>query len=121
MIDFANKRLGGGVLKNGCVQEEVLFCIFPEAILSKIICEPLDDQESVIIYGARRFSNYKGYSDTFEHMPLKKVDTKIGQKSILVAIDAIDFSKYPSNYQYCKKAVRREINKAVAGFQGAGL
>jgi poly(ADP-ribose) glycohydrolase len=38
MIDFANKKLGGGVLKNGCVQEEVLFSIFPEAIVSKIIC-----------------------------------------------------------------------------------
>jgi len=44
MVDFANKRLGGGVLRNGCVQEEVLFCIFPEAIVSKIICEELDDQ-----------------------------------------------------------------------------
>lgn len=29
MIDFANKKLGGGVLRNGCVQEEVLFSIFP--------------------------------------------------------------------------------------------
>ena len=38
MIDFANKRLGGGVLKNGSVQEEVLFCIFPEALVSKILC-----------------------------------------------------------------------------------
>lgn len=76
----------------------------------------------MIIYGARRFSNYKGYSDTFEHLPLKRVDNKIGQKSILIAIDAIDFSKYQApHYQYCKKAVRREINKAVAGFQGAGL
>lgn len=65
MIDFANKKLGGGVLKNGCVQEEVLFCIFPEAVVSKIICEELSDNEAVIIYGARRFSNYTGYSDTF--------------------------------------------------------
>ncbi len=39
MIDFANKRLGGGVLRNGCVQEEVLFSIFPEAVISKIVCE----------------------------------------------------------------------------------
>lgn len=75
MIDFANKRLGGGVLRNGCVQEEVLFCIFPEAIISKILCEELDEQESLIIYGARRFSDYRGYSDTFEHVPLKKFPT----------------------------------------------
>lgn len=29
MVDFANKKLGGGVLRNGCVQEEILFAIFP--------------------------------------------------------------------------------------------
>jgi poly(ADP-ribose) glycohydrolase len=38
MIDFANKKLGGGVLKNGCVQEEILFAIFPELIVTKLIC-----------------------------------------------------------------------------------
>lgn len=65
MIDFANKKLGGGVLRNGCVQEEVLFSIFPEAVISKIICQELEDTEAVIIYGARRFSNYEGYSSTF--------------------------------------------------------
>jgi len=39
MTDFANKKIGGGVLFNGCVQEEILFSIFPEAIISKVICE----------------------------------------------------------------------------------
>jgi poly(ADP-ribose) glycohydrolase len=39
MVDFANKKIGGGVLKNGCVQEEILFAIFPEAIISKLICD----------------------------------------------------------------------------------
>ena len=40
----------------------------------------------------------------------------------MVAIDAIDFSKHPSaSYQYSKKAIRREISKAVAGFNGAGF
>ena len=38
----------------------------------------------------------------------------------MVAIDATDFSKYDTNrYQYSKKGLRREINKAVTGFQGA--
>lgn len=39
MVDFANKSLGGGVLGNGAVQEEILFVIFPECLVSKIICE----------------------------------------------------------------------------------
>jgi len=29
MVDFANKHLGGGVLRNGAVQEEIMFCVFP--------------------------------------------------------------------------------------------
>jgi hypothetical protein len=29
MVDFANKNIGGGVLANGAVQEEILFCVFP--------------------------------------------------------------------------------------------
>ena len=76
-----------------------------------------------MIYGARRFSNYRGYSDNFEHIPIKRVvELKGNDKSIMVAIDAIDFSKHPSpSYQYSKKAIRREISKAVAGFNGAGL
>ena len=123
MVDFANKKLGGGVLSNGCVQEEVLFSIFPEAIVSKILCEHLEDSEALIIYGVRRFSNYRGYADTFEYQPLRKLESEEeAAKSILVAIDATNFSQFPApNYQYSKKCVRREINKAVTGFTGAGL
>jgi hypothetical protein len=44
MIDFANKKLGGGVLGNGAVQEEILFCMFPELVPLVNICdEMLDD------------------------------------------------------------------------------
>jgi poly(ADP-ribose) glycohydrolase len=38
MVDFANKEIGGGVLGNGAVQEEILFLLFPEAIVSKLLC-----------------------------------------------------------------------------------
>lgn len=30
LVDFANKKIGGGVLKNGAVQEEILFMKFTE-------------------------------------------------------------------------------------------
>ena len=32
-IDFANKLVGGGVLDNGCTQEEIRFCMNPELII----------------------------------------------------------------------------------------
>jgi hypothetical protein len=47
----------------------------------------------------------------------------IVNKSIMVAIDATDFNRFQGNaknMQYSKKGIRREINKAVTGFTGAG-
>lgn len=41
---------------------------------------------------------------------------------MLIAIDATDFSRAEfDNMQYSKKHVRREINKAFAGFAGAAF
>jgi len=39
MIDFSNKKIGGDIMKNGHDQEEILFSIFPEAIVARLICD----------------------------------------------------------------------------------
>ena len=41
MVDFANKNIGGGVLNNGSVQEEILFCVFPELVSLMCLCEQI--------------------------------------------------------------------------------
>ena len=33
--DFANKYIGGGVIANGCVQEEIRLAISPEGIVCR--------------------------------------------------------------------------------------
>jgi len=38
MIDFANKYIGGGVMDSGMVQEEILFLVYPELLLSVFCC-----------------------------------------------------------------------------------
>lgn len=48
-IDFANKFIGGGVLSSGMVQEEILFCIFPELLISRLFTEVMDDNECVCV------------------------------------------------------------------------
>lgn len=63
MVDFANKNIGGGVLNNGAVQEEILFCVFPELVTLICLCEQLGEQEAVIISGVRKINRYTGYSD----------------------------------------------------------
>lgn len=68
MVDFANKNIGGGILRNGAVQEEIMFSVFPELIISLCICPELNDDESLIFYDALRFNNYKGYSKEFKYV-----------------------------------------------------
>ena len=65
-MDFANKFIGGGVLGNGCVQEEIIFVLSPELITSILFCESLDDNEAIQIKGAERFSVYEGYGESFK-------------------------------------------------------
>lgn len=48
---FAFRMVGGGVLSNGCVQEEIRFVICPELILSRLFTEVLDDTEALIVTG----------------------------------------------------------------------
>ena len=58
-VDFANRYIGGGVLGEGCVQEEIRFLICPELIVSRLFTEELDNNECLVMTGAEQFSNYK--------------------------------------------------------------
>ncbi|XP_034924089.1 poly(ADP-ribose) glycohydrolase 1 isoform X2 [Populus alba] len=59
-VDFANKYLGGGALRSGCLQEEIRFMISPELIAGMLFLPCMEDNEAIEIVGAERFSNYTG-------------------------------------------------------------
>jgi len=65
-VDFANKMVGGGVLGQGLVQEEIRFTVCPELIISRLFTEMLEDNEVLIVHGAQQFTDYTGYGDSFE-------------------------------------------------------
>lgn len=117
-VDFANKMIGGGVLRRGAVQEEIRFCINPELFISKLIIQKLSDLESVSIIGTERFTNYSGYAKTLEyhseHYDKIEVDEKNRKKTWITAIDAIHF--YDSKSQFTPALIKREIEKAYIGF-----
>lgn len=48
VVDFANQKLGGGVLTAGCVQEEILFLAHPEMLVSMLFTTTLQNDEAVI-------------------------------------------------------------------------
>ncbi|KAF9093268.1 hypothetical protein BGX23_003495 [Mortierella sp. AD031] len=121
-LDFANKNIGGGALEKGAVQEEIRFMICPELIVSRLFTQQLEANEAVLIKGVERYSNYIGYSKTFEWYSDHQDPTprdKLGRRMTEVcAIDARPFKSRASRLdQFERHYVLREINKALVGFR----
>ena len=117
-VDFANKLVGGGVLDEGCVQEEIRFLVCPELIVSRLITEELDANESLLITGCERFSNYTGYGRSTrwlsDHCDRNKHDTWGRLNTQIVAIDARYYRNLST--QLLDHNLLRELNKAYCGF-----
>ncbi|KAI4816507.1 hypothetical protein KUCAC02_008833 [Chaenocephalus aceratus] len=113
-VDFASSWIGGGVLGSGLVQEEILFIINPELIVSRLFTEKLGTRSA-----PSSFSNYSGFGDTFEwkdpHEERLNRDEWARLQRQIVAIDALHF-KHRSE-QYNMIDVTRELNKAYCGFK----
>jgi poly(ADP-ribose) glycohydrolase len=117
-VDFANKFVGGGVIGRGCVQEEIRFTICPELIVSRLFTEELEYNETLIITGAERYSNYDGYGNTFEYTGNHEDKTpRDSFGRILTHILAMDAKKYQSHWQQFEpRCIDRELKKAYCGF-----
>ncbi|XP_041124543.1 poly(ADP-ribose) glycohydrolase-like [Polyodon spathula] len=122
-VDFANRFVGGGVIGSGLVQEEIRFLINPELIVSRLFTEALEQNESLIITGVERFSNYSGYADSYRWSGNHNDETaRDGWQRIcteIVAIDAIKYRRFLE--QFIPEKIRRELNKAFCGFTRPGV
>jgi len=117
-VDFANKYIGGGALTGGNVQEEILFAIKPECIVSMLFCSKMNTNEAIIITGTQKFANYKGYALNWQFdggyedkSPFDEEKNCI--KNHIIAIDAL---AHAGPFQYHKDAILRETVKAYCGF-----
>uniref|UniRef100_A0A0X3NIX6 poly(ADP-ribose) glycohydrolase n=1 Tax=Schistocephalus solidus TaxID=70667 RepID=A0A0X3NIX6_SCHSO len=115
-VDFANRFLGGGVLRWGCVQEEIMCVIKPEMLVGRLFLESLLPHEAALVFGAERFSNYTGYSGSFkwagdfreaEHCESR--DAAGRWKKVTAVIDAVRFTN--PRVQFQKSFIQRELNK----------
>lgn len=116
-VDFANKYLGGGALRSGCVQEEIRFMINPELIAGMLFLPSMGDNETIEIVGAERFSDYTGYAKAFrfsgDYVDKRSIDSLGRRKTRIIAIDALC---WPGMRQYKVEYLLREANKAFCGF-----
>eukprot|EP01041_Mallomonas_annulata_P012944 gene12944-27313_t len=112
--DFANKYIGGGVLRDGCVQEEIRFVISPECLISILLFDKMKDNEAILVHGPEMYSSYSGYARTFRcdssYDDVTPMDAQGFKKTFLVAFDAIRYSQ-DSTLQYQETSILRDLRK----------
>ena len=114
-VDFANEYIGGGVLRGACVQEEILFAVQPEAIISMFLMEVMSDEDAIRIDNTIRYSDYTGYAGTFKFEKCAINDINNIKKNKIIAIDAC-IPNYGFYGNIDKDEIKRDINKAYIGF-----
>ena len=116
-VDFANKYIGGGALQGGCVQEEILFAVQPEAIVSMFFMEVMSENDAIRIDNTIQYSNYTGYGYRFKFKDcaIDFNNLKYIKKNKFIAIDACVQSTYKYGTFY-KEEIFRDIHKAYVGF-----
>ena len=112
-IDFANKYIGGGALSGGCVQEEILFAVEPEAIVSMLLMEVMDDNDAIRIDNLIQYSNYSGYAFSFKYEESAIKDEQNLIRHNIIAIDAVELFNSGGVDQ---DSVMRDLIKAYVGF-----
>ena len=111
-VDFANKHVGFGTT---ATQEELLLGTSPETCVVVLFNEVLDDNESLLITGARRYGDYSGYGRTAQYTGTFSQEWNWRDRKI-IAIDAIS---HPGN-QLGDVSMMRELRKAWLGFSSVG-
>ena len=113
-VDFANMYIGGGTLEGGCVQEEILFAIEPEATVAMLFMEVMKNNDAIRIDNTIQYSLYSGYARNFKYLN-PAFDTKEMskiKKTKFIAIDA-SIAFLSDNYT---DPIKRDIHKAYVGF-----
>jgi hypothetical protein len=116
--DFANRRIGGGCLSGGNVQEEIRFAISTECIVSMLGQEPMGDEDSIMIRGATQWSSYTGYGHTLQFGG----DYVDAATDVAIAcIDANDYRRGGAESQYSAARFVRELQKVYTAVHNVGI
>ncbi|KAL6066759.1 poly(ADP-ribose) glycohydrolase [Balamuthia mandrillaris] len=114
--DFANQYIGGGVLRGGAVQEEILFAIKPECLPSMLVCARMDENETILLEGAERYSTCSGYAHSLafhsDFRDLSPTDSRGHKGCPIIAMDAVVAR---GRGQWQEHFMLRDLNKAYCG------
>ena len=98
---------------------EIRFVINPEYLVSILLCEEMEDEESILLVGAEQFSLYSGYGGRFKFGPHEDINPTDERKRRCVSnvVDATCFMSSGHIIQYNKKNILTELNKVYCGFR----
>lgn len=116
-----HRAFGGGMFKSALTQEEIIYLVRPECMMVPLLCEHIGDRESILVYGAEKYSQYKG-SGTSVQSYNHKDTTSVGNsgtarmlKSCIAFANPTDKS---SAYDQLITDFDRDIIKAYVGMAG---
>jgi len=117
---FSSYYIGEGFYSTGCGQEEMMFSVYPEALMLHYIMEPLADHESALVIGAQKFNEVEGFgADMKFKRPSNILEDPIpfdlyGRRAnALVCMDPLEAFDIA---QYGMETIARETFKSYAGF-----
>ncbi len=105
-FDFANRDLHIHSIIPSLTQEEVLFSTCPELFPALLVSERMDDDEVIVLDGARRICEYQGYLRSFRFTGYRE-DRRVHE---VLAADAVYYG------HFAPECVERDLNKAWLGF-----
>eukprot|EP01054_Gregarina_sp_Poly1_P005781 Gregarina_sp_Poly_1__5780@NODE_3040_length_1434_cov_34_719824_g1924_i0_p1_GENE_NODE_3040_length_1434_cov_34_719824_g1924_i0NODE_3040_length_1434_cov_34_719824_g1924_i0_p1_ORF_typecomplete_len462_score63_75PARG_cat/PF05028_14/1_2e61_NODE_3040_length_1434_cov_34_719824_g1924_i0301415 len=118
-VDFANRFPGGGVLKHGAAQEEILYMICPELLLSCLMCPQMRQYQTIEVRNVWRFAEYTGFTRSFKFAG--SVEKPQLKSSDFLLMNAERFRSAKDARQFRSLVLLSEINKCYSGFQCRGF
>lgn len=108
------KTIGSGVLRGRNHPEDILFLTHPECIVTALFCSALEDNETIVISGAERFSRYTGLENSLKfNGNIYRPDNTVEEPPTIILMDATE--RIHGHEQYTID-FERDLLKALCGF-----
>lgn len=118
----SHSNIGGGMLYRGRGEEEIRILLYPEVCIAMFVCGVIDDNESVLVRGAERFSAFEdddGFSLKFSgsYKDKSERDADATLKSNILLVDASKWERTTELAEQLEVAnMDRDLNKILRGF-----
>lgn len=117
VVDFANEQFGYGIIPS-CTQEEMLMMARPEALVGCALSPVMAADEAIIAAGAQQFVHCRKPDGKAAFIYRGRCEKEDTQPALLIGVDASK-ALLDLDYELSTPTLRRDVEKLLAGFEGA--